>query len=216
MSFLNQLKSQARALQTQQEREHVDLERNTTETEQACQTILHYLRDLAGQLNVISPAAPRLSLDGKTPWPAMKLIEFRVDSRKKMLRNAEAFDYIGMGWRIVPQIGQPVGGSVRVNFPPDLKRVESRLAMGPVKHERKELRHPEKNSLLAIQFDYITETRGSLMITPDHERASIAFRLMNATGFEIINVSWLAAQVKSDLLDELAKLIVSAPQRFVV
>jgi len=146
----------------------------------------------------------------------MKLIEFRVDSRKKMLRNAEAFDYIGMGWRIVPQIGQPVGGSVRVNFPPDLKRVESRLAMGPVKHERKELRHPEKNSLLAIQFDYITETRGSLMITPDHERASIAFRLMNATGFEIINVSWLAAQVKSDLLDELAKLIVSAPQRFVV
>jgi hypothetical protein len=216
VSFLNQLKSQARALQTQQEREHVDLERNTTETEQACQTILHYLRDLAGQLNVISPAAPRLSLDGKTPWPAMKLIEFRVDSRKKMLRNAEAFDYIGMGWRIVPQIGQPVGGSVRVNFPPDLKRVESRLAMGPVKHERKELRHPEKNSLLAIQFDYITETRGSLMITPDHERASIAFRLMNATGFEIINVSWLAAQVKSDLLDELAKLIVSAPQRFVV
>lgn len=216
MSFLNQLKSQARALQTQQEREHVDLERNTTETEQACQTILHYLRDLAGQLNVISPAAPRLSLDGKTPWPAMKLIEFRVDSRKKMLRNAEAFDYIGMGWRIVPQIGQPVGGSVRVNFPPDLKRVESRLAMGPVKHERKELRHPEKNSLLAIQFDYITETRGSLMITPDHERASIAFRLMNATGFDIINVSWLAAQVKSDLLDELAKLIVSAPQRFVV
>jgi len=216
VSFLNQLKSQARALQTQQEREHVDLERNTTETEQACQTILHYLRDLAGQLNVISPAAPRLSLDGKTPWPAMKLIEFRVDSRKKMLRNAEAFDYIGMGWRIVPQIGQPVGGSVRVNFPPDLKRVESRLAMGPVKHERKELRHPEKNSLLAIQFDYITETRGSLMITPDHERASIAFRLMNATGFDIINVSWLAAQVKSDLLDELAKLIVSAPQRFVV
>jgi len=41
VSFLNQLKSQARALQTQQEREHVDLERNTTETEQACQTILH-------------------------------------------------------------------------------------------------------------------------------------------------------------------------------
>ena len=215
MSFLNQLKSQARALQTQQEREDVDLERNTDETEQACRTILHYLTDLTGQLNVISPAAPSFSLDGKTRWPAMKLIEFRADSRKKMLRNKEAFEYIGMGWRIVPQVGQPVGGSVRVNFPPDLKRVESRLAMGPVKHERKEQRHPEKNTLLAIQFDYITETRGSIMITPDHDKAAITFRLMNATGFDIITVSWPATQIKSDLLDELAKLIVSQPQRFV-
>jgi len=215
VSFLNQLKSQARALQTQQERVHVDLERNTSDTEQACGTILHYLRDLARQLNVISPAAPKFSLDGKTPWPAMKLIDFRVDSRKKMLRNKEAFEYIGMGWRIVPQVGQPVGGSVSVNFPPDLKRVESRLAMGPVKHERKELRHPEKNSLLALQFDYLTETRGSIRISPDHDDAVIAFRLMNATGFDIMNVSWSAAQVKSDLLDELAKLIVSEQHRFV-
>jgi hypothetical protein len=39
---------------------------------------------------------------------------------------------------------------------------------------------------------------------------------MNASGFDIINVSWPAAQVKSDLLDELAKLMVSQPQRFVV
>jgi hypothetical protein len=216
VSFLNQLKSQARALQTETEREHVDLQHNTAQTEQACQTVLHYLRDLAGQLNVISPAAPRFSLDGKTPWPAMKLVEFRVDSRKQMLRNKEAFEFIGMGWRIVPQVGQPVGGSVRVNFPPDLKRVESRLAMGPVKHERKELRHPEKNTLLAYEFEYITETRGNVMVTPDHDKALIAFRLMNASGFDIINVSWPAAQVKSDSLDELAKLMVSQPQRFVV
>ncbi|AMO23783.1 hypothetical protein GCM10027034_35940 [Ramlibacter solisilvae] len=216
MSFLNQLKTQARALQTQQERDDVDLQHNTAETEQACRTILFYLRDLAGQLNVISPAAPKFSLDGRTPWPAMKLVDFRVDSRRKMLRNKEAFEYLGMGWRIVPQIGQPVGGSVRVNFPPDLQRVESRLAMGPVKHERKDLRHPEKNTLLAYQFDYITETRGSIMIAPDHDKALIAFRLMNATGFDIINVSWPAAQIKSELLDELAKLIVSQPQRFVV
>jgi hypothetical protein len=216
VSFLNQLKSQARALQTQQEREHVDLERNTSQTEQACRTTLYYLQDLSGQLNVLAPAAPKFSLDGKTPWPAMKLIDFRVDSRKKMLRNKEAFEYIGMGWRIVPQIGQPVEGSVRVNFPPDLKRVESRLAMGPVKHERKELRHPEKNSLLALQFDYFTETRGNVMVTPDHDKSAITFRLMNTAGFDIISVSWPAAQVKHDLLDELAKLIVSQPQRFLV
>jgi hypothetical protein len=214
VSFLNQLKSQAKELQTQQERQSADLVQNTAETERACDLAQYYLRDLARQLNVISPAAPKFTLDGKTPWPAMKFIEFRADARKKQLRDKEVFDWIGMGWRAVPQMGQAVGGSVRVNFPPDLQRVESRLAMGSVKHERKELRDPEKNKLLALQFDYITETRGNVLVTPDHDKASIAFRIMNATGFEILNTAYPAAMVKNELLDELAKLIVSQPHRF--
>jgi hypothetical protein len=215
VSFLNQLKSQARDLQSQQQRQSEDLAQNTAQAERACDLVQYYLRDLARQLNVISPAAPKFTLDGKTPWPAMKFVEFRVDARKKMLRDKEAFDWIGMGWRVVPQMGQAAGGSVKVNFPPDLQRVESRLAMGPVKHERKELREPEQNKLLALQFDYITETRGNVLVTPDHGKASIAFRIMNATGFEILNTTYPAAMVKNELLDELAKLIVSQPHRFV-
>jgi len=163
---------------------------------------------------VISPAAPKFTLDGKTPWPAMKFTDFRVDSRKKKLRDKESYESISMGWRVVPQIGNPVGGSVKVNFPPDLERVQARLNMGPVKHERKELRDPATNKLLAIQFEYITETRGSIMIAPDHDKAQLAFRILNATGFEILNTTYPAAMVKHDVLDELAKLIVSQPHRF--
>ena len=215
MSFLNQLKSQAKALQSQQHQLRSNVEESTAQVEGACQTVLHYLQDLARQLNVIVPAAPAFSLDGKTPWPAMKLVDFRVDSRKKMLRSREAFDYVGMAWRILPRIGEPVGGVVSVNFPPDLQRVESRLAMGPVKHERKEVRHPEENSLLAFQFEYLTETRGNVVVTADHDKGQLAFRLMNANGFGILNTVWLADKVNGEVLDELAKLIVSEPQRFV-
>ncbi len=215
MSFLNQLKSQANALQSQQSQTQADLAENTRATEEACRFALPYLQDLARHLNVIAPKAPRFTLDGKTPWPAMKLIEFRVDSRKKTLHSKEVFDYVAMGWRVVPQIGEPVGGTVSVNFPPDLQRVETRLMMGPVKHERKEVRHAEKNTLLAIQFDYITETRANVVVTADHEKAELAFRLMNATGFEIVNSTWPAAKIKADVLDELAKLIVGEASRFV-
>jgi hypothetical protein len=214
MSFLNQLKSQAKALQGEQVQLQLNLEENTAQTEAACRCALPYLQDLARHLNVIGPAAPRFSLDGRTPWPAMKITEVRVDARKKMLRNHEVFDYLAMGWRVVPQTGEPVGGTVTVNFPPDLHRVEARLAMGPVRHERKEVRHPEKNTLQALQFDYVTETRGNVVVTPDHDKAVVAFRLLNATGFEILNVAWPAAKVKAEVLDELAKLIVSEPNRF--
>ena len=214
MSFLNQLKSQANALKSQQSQAQQNLEENTAQTEDACRFALQYLHDLARHLNVIGPKAPRFSLDGKTPWPAMALREFRVDSRKKMLRDREVFDYFAIGWRVVPQVGQPVGGMVTVNFPPDLQRVEARLAMGPVKHERKEVRHPEKNTLLAIQFDYITETRGNVVVTANHDKAELGFRLMNANGFEIGNTTWPAARTRVELMDELAKLIVGEPNRF--
>jgi hypothetical protein len=214
VSFLNQLKSQAKALQSQQGQLQLNLGENTALTEGACRYALPYLEDVARHLNVIGPGAPRFSLDGKTPWPAMKLTEFRVDSRKKMLRNREVFDYIAMGWRVLPQVGQPVCGTVTVNFPPDLTRVEDRLAMGLVKHERKELRHLEKNTLQAIKFEYLTETRGNVVITPDHDNAVLAFRILNANGFHILNTSRPASAIGSDLLDELAKLIVSEPNRF--
>lgn len=214
MSFLNELRSQASALQSQQGQQQLDLGQNVAETESACHITLQYLEDLGAQLNVIGPAAPNLSLDGKTPWPAMKLASFRVDARKKTMRNRELFDYVAMGWQIVPQVGQPVGGSVSVNFPPDLERVESRLAMGLVRHERQELRHAEKYTLLAIRFDYVNETRGNVTVTPDHDNGTVAFRLLNLSGFGVVNTSWPANQIKTGVLDELAKMIVSQRSRF--
>ena len=214
VSFLNQLKSRAHALQGQQGRQRHDLEEGSAQTEIACRLALSYLEDLARQLNVIEPAAARFSLDDRTPWPPMKLTEFRVDARKKMLRSREVFDYVAMGWRVVPQMGLPVTGRVSVNFPPDLERVQSRLAMGPVRHDRKDLRHPDKNTLLAVEFEYITETRGNVKITPHHDQASLAFRLLNASGFGIINTTRPAVEIRTEVMDDLARLIVSEPSRF--
>lgn len=214
MSFLNQLKSQAHALQDQQGTKQRGLEENTAQTEAACQVVRDYLDDLARQLNVIKPAAARFTLDGRTPWPAMKLVDFRVDARKKALRGRDAFDYVAMGWQVIPQVGTAVTGVVRVNFPPDLQRVESRIMLGPVKHERREVRHPEKNTLLAFESEYLTETRGSITVTPDHDKASLAFRVMNGSGFGIVQQTFSASHVNTALMDELAKMLVGQPNGF--
>ena len=214
MSFLIQLKAQASALQDQQRSQVQNIEASSAQTEAACFKVWHYLSDLARQLNVIEPAGARFTLDGKTPWPAMKLTGFRADARKKRLLDKEVFDYMAMGWNIVPQFGVPVGGTVSANFPPDLQRIEKRLAEGSVRHERIEQRHPEKNTLLAVKFDYITESRGSVKITADHDNAKLVFRVSNASGFDILNTSWPASQVQTDTLDELAKMIVAQPSRF--
>lgn len=214
MSFLNQLKTQASALQTQQTEQAQNLEANTRQTELACQTVALYLAELANQLNVIQPDGPKLSLDGRTPWPLMKLADFRVDTRQKKLRDRDVHDYIAMGWQIVPKAGGPVPGAVSVNFPPDLERVEKRLGFGGVKFERKDIRHPENNKLQAIRFEYQTESRGYITVTADHDEAQLNFRLANLNGFEILNVRWDAGRMQTELLDELAKLVVGQPSKF--
>lgn len=214
MSFLNQLKNKAQSLQQQRSAEDQHVEELTSQTEQAGRLVLGYLQDLGRQLTVIQPPGPALTLDGKTPWPAMKLVDFRVDARRKMLRDREVFDYMAIGWRVVPQVGEPVVGIVRVNFPTDMQRVEDRLAMGPVKHDRHEVRHPEKNVLQELRYEYVTQTRGSVMVTPDHEHGQLHFRLLNTSGFEVVQTTWPAARVTQDLLDELAKRIVGQPSLF--
>jgi hypothetical protein len=215
VSFLNQLKSQANALQSEQDAQKTRNEAHAQATEAAAKTVWLYLSELAKQLNVITPAAPSLSLDGKNIWPAMKLVDFRVDARKKRLRDKEVHDYIAMAWRLVPSAGAPLATSVSANFPPDLQRIETRLAAGSVKHERVNVRHPEKNTLQAIRFDHVTEARGSITVTLDHDNAKLLFRLAALQGFAITNTEYPASQVQTPLLDELAKLMVGQPGRFV-
>ena len=214
MSFLNQLKQQANALQSLQTVQLQNLEANAEATEWACQVVWKYLQDLARQLSVLTPDAPQFSLDGKTPWPQMKLADFRVDSRKKKLRDKDVYDYIAMGWDIVPKVGLPIGGSVSVNFPPELDRVQKRLAFGHIEHEQKNLRHPEKNTLKAICFEYLTKARGNVTVTADHDNGQLIFRLANADGFGVVTSTWAAPKIDHALMDELAKMVVAQPNRF--
>lgn len=212
MSFLNRLKQQASALQNKQAAELQNIEANTAATEWACRSVCKYLQDLAKHLSVITPDAPRFSLDGKTPWPAMKLVDFRTDFRKKKLRDNEVFDYIAMGWDIVPKVGIPIGGSVSVNFPPDLERVKKRLAFGHIEHEQKNIRHPEKNTLQAICFEYMTKARGN--VAAGHDNGNLIFCLANADGFGVETSTWAAPKIDHALLDELAKMVVAQPNQF--
>lgn len=215
MSFLSELKSRANALQGLQLGAQHDLVANTRACELACRMALVYLQDLCVQLNVIQPPAPgAYSLDGKVAFPALVQRNFRCDARRKMLRNAEVFDYIGVGWDLRPDTGLVATHTVTVNFPPDLERVTQRLSVGQIQHERKDQRHPDTNKLLAFVFDYQTEARAFITMTPDHDGGRIAFRVSNVGGFGVLNTVYPAAQVTQPLMDELAKKLVGQPSRF--
>ncbi len=215
MSFLSELKSRANALQGLQLDAQQDLLANTGACEVACRMAASYLQDLCVQLNVLLPPATGVySLDGKQAFPALAQRDFRCDARRKVLRNAEVFDYIAVGWNLRPATGQVGTHSVVVNFPPELERVTQRLSVGHVQHERREQRHLESNKLLAYVFDYQTEARAFITITPDHDGGRIAFRVSNVGGFGVLQSAYGAAQVTPALMDELARKVVGQASRF--
>jgi hypothetical protein len=103
---------------------------------------------------------------------------------------------------------------VTVNFLPELERVQARLSMGQVRHERKDQRDPESQQLLAYAFEYQTQARGFITLTAEHDTGQIAFRVSNVGGFEVLSTRYPAAQVTSGLMDELAKKLLGQPSRF--
>jgi hypothetical protein len=215
VSFLNQLKSQADAIQAKSREHQTEKDLCTELTEGAALTTWLYLAELVKQLNVIQPDGPELTLDGKTPWPRMKMVNFHIDSRKKILRDKEVFDYIAVSWQIVPHEGEKLSGSVSANFPPEMKRIEDRLFFGFVKHEKVDVRDPEKNTLKEFRFDYKTQARAGVTVTANHDESRLDFRLSNLQGFQITTPSYAASEIQAPLLDELAKLILGQASRFV-
>jgi hypothetical protein len=215
VSFLSQLKAQASAVQAEkavaQTQAQIDAERRLVQTEIACVTAWEYLSEVASQLNVLVPEGPRLSVDGKAFWPTMKLVDFRVDARKKLVGDREVFASIGLGWEILPLKGKPALTRISVNFLPELQKVEARLSAGGIQHERTQVRHPEKQSVQAISFEYRNQARGSISITPDHEKGRLSFRFWNVSGLATQTGTWPADMIDEPFLDELAKLLVSQP-----
>lgn len=214
MSYLHQLKRQAQSLQSDQGAQLQGAEANTQVTEVACSRVWSYFSELARQLNVIEPPSTRMGLDKRSMWANMKQTGFRSDARKKLLRDKEVFDYLAIGWQILPRTGEVRRATVSVNFPPDLERVQTRLTAGHVAHDRTEQRHPESNALLAIVFEYDLAARASVLVTADHDNARLQFRLACVNGMEIAQHNLPASQVNAALLDELARLIVGESSRF--
>lgn len=217
MSFLSQLKEKANAVQAEktaaQSQSQIDAARLVLRTEMACTSALNYFNEMVRQLNILVPNGPQFTVDGRTPWPVMKLQDFRVDSRKKMHQDKEVYASIGIGWEIVPREGQPRLDKVMVNFMPELQKVEARLQNGNIAHERSQVRNRESNAVQAIQFEYRTAARGSVSVTPNHENGTMSFRFNNVNGLAVQTGTWPADLVDTQFLDELAKLLVSQPSR---
>ena len=211
MSFLDDLQRQAAALKAQQTDDSAALARNTALAEVACKTVHHYFMTLASQLNVLRPASPtRFSLDRKHHFDALKLSDFRVDSRRKHLRNEEVFDHLVLHWRLVT--GQQL--QILKDFLPDIEKIEPRLRQSGAKVDSEAVRHPDNGRLQGMRYSFVADFVGNIRVTPLHDNARLHFQINNIDGFETVSLELPAIEVGSQRLDELARWLTGHPHAF--
>lgn len=211
MSFLDDLKRQADALKAQQTGDAAALARNTALTEASCKTVFTYLNTLGPQLNVLRPAShARFTLDRQNVLDGLPLTEFRVDSRRKTVRNEDVFDFLVMHWQL--KSGREL--QLMKDFLPDIEKLERKLHQSGATFENEAVRDEASGKLQGRRYTFIADFVGSVRVTPRHDEGVIHFQLQNLDGFESISLELPAIEVGSSRLDELARWIAGHPHGF--
>ena len=211
MGFLDDLKRQADALKAQQTGDSASLERNTALTEAACKTVFTYFNTLVAQLNVLKPRShARYTLDRQNVFDGLPLSDFRLDSRRKPLRNDEVFDYLVLHWQLKS------GRSLQLtkDFLPDMEKLESKLRQSGAQVDNDALRNPDNGKLIGRRYTFAADFFASVRVTPQHDVGRVHFQLQNLDGFEAISMELPSIEIGSARLDDLARWIAGHPHGF--
>jgi hypothetical protein len=211
VGFLDDLKRQADALKAQQTTDLAALARNTALAEAACKTTFTYFNALTEQLGVLQPKShARFTLDRKHVFEALPLADFRMDARRKRLREEDVTDFIVLHWRMVS--GRAL--QLMLDFLPEIERVEPRLRQSGADVDTEAVRDPDNGRLKGMRYTFTADFRASVRVTPHHDEGWLHFQLHNLDGFESISVEFPATEVGSARLDELARWLVGQPHAF--
>ena len=211
MSFLDDLKRQADARKAQQTVDVAALARNTALTEAACKSVFTYFNTLVDQLSVLKPTSPaRFVLDRQHVFQGLPLSDFRVDARRKRLREEDVTDYIVLHWQL--QTGRKL--QLMKDFVTDIEKLEPKLRQSGAQVDAEAVRDPDNGKLLGMRYSFAADFRGSVRVTPSHDTGWLHFQLHNLDGFESISVDFAALEVGSVRLDELARWLVGQPHGF--
>jgi hypothetical protein len=211
VGFLDDLKRQADALKAQQTGDSASIERNTALTEAACKSVFSYFNTLAPQLNVLRPAShARFALDRQNSFDALRLSDFRVDSRRKQSGRDEVYDFLVLHWQL--KSGRPL--QLMKDFLPDIEKLESRLRQSGAQVDNEAVRNPDNGKLQGRRYTFVADFVGSVRITPQHDAGRMHFQLQNLDGFESISLEFASIEIGSARLDELARWIAGHPHSF--
>ena len=212
MTFLDDLKRQASAVQASRTVDLKTLARNTALVEAAATEASRYLMELGKQLDVLRPISKvRYQFDKKTRLEGLPMVDFRFDVRRKRLREQDLIDHISFSCMIRGRDSV----TLSKDFVPDSKRLEARIWQSGGNCQTETLRDPETGHFVAMRYVFLPEVRMALRIVPNHDEGSLRFTFNNLDELETIECEFAPHEAgQSRRLDELARWWLGEPNSF--
>jgi hypothetical protein len=210
MGFLDQLKSQADSLLKEKDAHHSKLNANAEQVDARMRQTFSYLNDLAKQLEIIKPpSAQTFELHGVGKFDQLMLRDFFADYRQKKFNNTDVFDIVTLQFKHY----SPNVLTIKKDMPHQINQCEDALWRHNLKFQREDVRN-EDGKMRWAEFSIPHSIIADASITGDYENAQLIFKLKNFERFEAASVAFYAPTFGESVLEDLARMIVGQPNRF--
>ncbi|MDH4287628.1 MAG: hypothetical protein OEW27_17785 [Aquincola sp.] len=211
MSFLEQLKQQARTIQAEAPTERAEVvARNRRLALGACELAHGYWKELCEQLNVIRPpSAARYLIDGRNALRDLVCGQFRTVPNMRMLPGGQTqYDGVMLAWVAAN------GRSERIEkeLPKDIERVRGGLRQAGIQASEVAVRHPTTGRFLATAFEFKAEVHAHVRVVPLTDSGRVRLTFTNIDQLERVDAEYPAVGLRQRLLDEIGRWIVGQPQ----
>lgn len=212
MGLLDDLKKQAEQLRVNQGQDSAALKANIEATEVACQMVFNYWVELAKQLSVIKPTSKgRYTFDARlATFEGLTFTNFRSDIRMRDLNSRQVTDHVTLFFDL--RTGQEV--RLTVDFPPEMERLEARIRQSGVRCIPDVVRNHETSKIVEVHYEFQADMQGQVCLRAYHEEARVEFIVDNVDGLVHWVIGFQAADIHTELLDELAKWLLGQPHHF--
>ena len=210
MGLLEDLKRQAGA---QRERESAlarDVHDNVLLVDDAMHRSFLYLNDLVKQLNVLKLPSPRaFDITPGVRFEGMRLAEFFIDYRKKLVLDRERYNTISLTF----QYRSDQVLKARKELPPMITRFENILRAAGASFEVKEARN-DRQMVTHADFAIPCDLRAGITARAEHETGTIRFTIRNVERLGAFDLVFRAEEIDDPLLEGCARYILGESNTF--
>jgi hypothetical protein len=214
VGFLDELKEQARTLQTAEAAVGLDAEalaRNRRLANGACRLAHDYWKELCEHLNLLrTPSQARYVLGGREPLQGLVCNNFRVLPQLKLLPGGEPlYESVLLAWHASSDRVQ----RIEKENPLEIERLRAALMQAGIQPSEAPTRHALTGRPQGTAFQFRPIVASSVRVTPLADSGRVRLTFVNVDQLERVEGEYPAAGLRARLLDEIGRWIVGQPHR---
>lgn len=210
MGLLDDLKRQAAQVKAHHSAQERGFGENVLLVDDSMHHTFLYLNDLVKQLNVLNLPSPRtFDMEPGVRFEGLRLADFFIDFRKKMVLDRERYDFITLSFRQ----SSPQKITVRKELPAIIRRFENNLRSAGATFEMHEI-HNERRMITHADFHIQCSLHSGIRITAEHDTATMRFRLRNVERLGSFDLVFGSDEITDPLLEDCARYILGEPNQF--